>query len=165
MLAQDIDRIAETLVTWLQDMGLDPAEDPRGPHAFRFGSTLVLVRLLERDGEPYVRFTALLLKDFRPNLNLVTRILRLNNEVLYGAFLLFEGDTLAFAVTLPATDLGTVTFRRTLQYVAWIADEYDEEFQIVGGGLKAEELMAGADDDTSQPPPEDPVEEAADLET
>ena len=151
------DRVTEFLV----EMGLAPEGPEQGPFMFRFGSTVVMVCLFEHGGDVYVRIASVLLKDFRPTLDLVTRILRLNTEVLLGAFLLFEDDTLSFSATLLGDDLSPTPFRKTVEYVARVSDEYDDELQAIAGGSRAEDILRDAEEaptvDPTDPKGESPV--------
>jgi len=132
-----LDRVSEFLV----EMGLPPEGPENGPFFFRFGSTVVTVSLFTHGDDAYVRIASVLLRDFRPSLELITRILRLNTEVLFGAFLLFEDDTLAFAVTLPGVELTLSQFRGALAYVGSVSDEYDDELMAIAGGRRAMDLV------------------------
>lgn len=148
-LLQVSDRVTELLV----ELGLPPEGPEQGPYVFRYGSPVVMVSLFEQDACPWVRVTSVLLKDFRPNLQLVTRILRLNTEVLQGAFLLFEDDTLCFAVTLPGEDIPASHFRRALEYVARVSNETCRELQAIAGGLTVPDMLG---EEAPEPVADDP---------
>ena len=133
------DRVIEFLV----QLDLPPDQAADGPFLIRFGSTVVMVKVFLDGTDPYIRITATVLKDFRPNLELITRILRLNTEVLFGAFLLFEDDVLVFATTLLGTDITLPQFHKAIDYTARVADDYDDELQTIAGGRRAEEIIGG----------------------
>ena len=107
---------------------------------------LIQVESFEQDDETYCRFVAIVLKDFSPTLELLHRILRLNTEVLFGAFQLFEDGTLAFSATLLGNNLDFDEFEKTLRYTARVSDDYDDELQALGGGLRAEDVLHEDDD-------------------
>jgi hypothetical protein len=121
----------------------DPAVEPtaEGIWRLRFGSTLVVVSVFEDEGRRYVRMASLLLHGVRPQLELLTRLLRLNTQVCFGAFQIFEDDTLAFSHTLAAEPLDGSGFRYALAYVARVGDDHDEELQALAGGSRVEDLL------------------------
>ncbi len=129
-----LERLEDEVTAMLVEMGLPPEPHGDGLYLYRFGDTVVAVSLFEADGEAWVRFASTLLKDFRPNLELVTRVLRLNTEALLGAFLLFEDDTLSFSATLPGSGLASESFRRTMEYVARVSNAHAEELGAIAGG-------------------------------
>lgn len=145
MASDPLQTLADRVTEFLVRMGLSPDGPDQGPFLFRFGSTVVMVSLFVQGSEAYVRIASIVLKDFRASLDLVTRLLRLNTEVLLGAFLLFEDDTLSFAATLLGDDLSETQFRKTLEYVAQVSDEYDDELMAIVGGRRAMDLVDAGD--------------------
>lgn len=133
--------LEERVKAYLAEMELDPAQSEDGLYLFKYGSTVVMITLFEEDEETFCRFVAIVLKDFQPTLELLHRILRLNTEVLFGAFQLFEDGTLAFSTTLLGNNLDFDEFEKTLRYVARVSDDYDDELQVLGGGLRAEDVL------------------------
>jgi hypothetical protein len=140
-LSRTVDRISDFLVR----MDIDPDRDEEGLFLVRWGSTVVILHAFEDGTNTYVRMASTLLSGVRPQLELVMRIFRLNTEVLFGAFLLFEDDTLAFTHTLPADRLELETFAHVLRYVAKVSDDHDEELQALAGGLRAEDVLQDGD--------------------
>tara|TARA_B100001989_G_C24255003_1_gene323995 strand:- start:160 stop:597 length:438 start_codon:yes stop_codon:yes gene_type:complete len=138
--------LEERVKAYLAEMELDPARSDDGLYLFKYGSTVVMITLFEQDDETYCRFVAIVLKDFSPTLELLHRILRLNTEVLFGAFQLFEDGTLAFSATLLGNNLDFDEFEKTLRYTARVSDDYDDELQALGGGLRAEDVLHEDDD-------------------
>jgi hypothetical protein len=122
-------------------MDLAPNQAEDGLYLFKYGSTVVMISLFEEGVDTYVRFASIMLKDFEPTLEVVQRILRLNTEVLFGSFLLFEDNTLSFSATLLGNHLDFDEFERTLKYVAKVSDDYDDELQSLGGGQRAEDVL------------------------
>ena len=110
--------------------------------SFTYGSTVVMVSLFEQGDATYCRFASIMLKDFEPTLELLQRVLRLNTEVLFGSFLLFEDGTLSFSATLLGNHLDHEEFERTLQYVAQVSDDYDDELQALVGGKRAIDVLS-----------------------
>lgn len=136
-----IDALAEQVTELLASYDPDVERDVDGLWSLRFGSTLVVVSVLEDGDRRYVRMLSLLLHEVRPQLELVTRLLRLNAEVLFGAFQLFEDDTLGFSHTFLAAPLEPDTFHHALSYVARVGDDHDEELQALAGGYRIEDLL------------------------
>lgn len=134
--------LEERVNTYLQEMQLAPEQSDDGLYLFKYGSTVVMISLFEEEDATYCRFASIMLKDFDPSLALLERILRLNTQVLFGAFLLFEDNTLSFSATLLGNHLDYDEFERTLRYVAKVSDDYDDELQALGGGQRAEDVLA-----------------------
>lgn len=132
------DRVSDFLVR----LDLDPDQNKEGFYLLRYGSTVVMISSFEDSEHTYVRFASTVLANVTPNLDLVTRILRLNTEVLYGAFLLFEDDNLSFTHTLLGDNLEFGAFQHALAYVARVSDDHDEGLQGIAGGLRAEDILA-----------------------
>lgn len=132
-----VDRISDYLV----QMDIDPEPTEEGIFLVRYGSAVVMISTFTHDGQEYVRLAAVLLLGFRPKLELLTRLLRLNSHVLMGSFQLFEDETLCFTHTLLAKGLDLATFRHALLYVGRVADDHDEALQALGGGERMEELL------------------------
>lgn len=132
------DRVSDYLVR----MDLDPDRSPEGIFMLKYGSTVVMVSLFEDNGHSYVRFASTMLAGVEAKLDLVMRLLRLNTEVLFGAFLLFEDDTVSFTHTLLGDHVDFEEFRHALAYVARVSDDHDEALQALAGGQRAEELLA-----------------------
>lgn len=138
----NLEKLGDRIVEYLVEMDIDTDAPATGPFLLRFGDAVILVSLFRNEGVPWVRIASTLLKDFRPGLELVTRVLRLNTEVLLGSFLLFEDDTLVFAATLPGEDLSSAQFRTVLDYVARVADRFGEELWELSGGVKVSTVLA-----------------------
>jgi hypothetical protein len=138
-LRQLADRVSDFLVR----MDIDPDRNPEGIFLLKYGSTVVMVSIFEDDTHVFVRFASTLLSGARPQLELVMRLLRMNTEVLFGAFLLFEDDAVSFTHTLLGDTLSFEQFSHALQYVARVSDDHDEELQALAGGQRAEEILAG----------------------
>jgi len=133
--------LEERVGAYLGEMGLDADQTDEGLYLFRSGSTVVMISLFECDQDTFCRFASILLKDFEPSLELLQRLLRLNTEVLYGSFLLFEDNTLSFSATLLGNHLDFDDFSKTLRYVARVSDDFDDELQALGGGLRASDVL------------------------
>lgn len=133
--------LEERVKSYLAEMELSPEQSDDGLYLFKYGSTVVMISLFEDNEQTFCRFASIMLKDFEPSLELLHRILRLNTEVLFGAFLLFEDNTLSFSATLLGNHLDFDEFDNTLQYVAKVSDDYDDELQVLGGGQRAEDVL------------------------
>jgi hypothetical protein len=136
--------LEERVNAYLGEMELTPEQSDDGLYLFKYGSTVVMISLFEEGEDTFVRFASIMLKDFEPSLELLQRILRLNTEVLFGSFLLFEDNTLSFSATLLGNHLDFDEFERTLRYVAKVSDDYDDELQSLGGGQRAEDVLKDA---------------------
>jgi hypothetical protein len=133
--------LEERINAYLGEMALAPVQSEDGLYLFKYGSTVVMISLFEEADDTFVRFASIMLKDFEPSLELLQRILRLNTEVLFGSFLLFEDNTLSFSATLLGNHLDLDEFEKTLKYVAKVSDDYDDELQGLGGGQRAEDVL------------------------
>ena len=133
--------LEERARTYLDEMGLHPERSDDGLYLFKYGSTVVMTSFFEDVPDTFCRFASIMLKDFETTLELLHRILRLNTEVLFGAFLLFEDNTLSFSATILGNHLDFDEFEKTLGYVARVSDEYDDELQTLGGGLRATDVL------------------------
>lgn len=133
--------LEERVNAYLGEMNLAPMQSEDGLYLFKYGSTVVMISLFEEGEDTFVRFASIMLKDFEPSLEMLQRILRLNTEVLFGSFLLFEDNTLSFSATLLGNHLDLDEFEKTLEYVAKVSDDYDDELQALGGGQRAEDVL------------------------
>jgi len=133
--------LEERVSTYLAEMELVPDQSEDGLYLFKYGSTVVMISLFEEGEDTYCRFASIMLKDFEPSLELLHRILRLNTEVLFGSFLLFEDNTLSFSATLLGNHLDFDEFEKSLRYVAKVSDDYDDDLQELGGGKRAEDVL------------------------
>ncbi len=141
MSQTELERLEDTITGYLVDLGLPP--EPYGDllYAYRFGDTVVLVSLFSAAGASWVRLATPLLRDFRPTLELVTRLLRLNTEVLLGTFQIFEDDVLTFTITLPGEGLASESFSAAMQHVAAVSSAHGEELQALAGGRLVSDLF------------------------
>ena len=133
--------LEERVKTYLGEMELEPEQSGDQLYLFKYGSTVVMISLFEEGDQTFCRFASIMLKDFEPSLELLHRILRLNTEVLFGTFLLFEDNTLSFSATLLGNHLDFDEFETTLRYVAKVSDDYDDDLQVLGGGQRAQDVL------------------------
>ena len=141
MTSERMKLLEERVSTYLAEMELVPDQSEDGLYLFKYGSTVVMISLFEEGEDTYCRFASIMLKDFEPSLELLHRILRLNTEVLFGSFLLFEDNTLSFSATLLGNHLDFDEFEKSLRYVAKVSDDYDDDLQELGGGKRAEDVL------------------------
>ena len=135
--------LADRVGDYLLRMEVDTERTDEGIFFFRQGSTVVMMSVFEQENHRWVRLVATMLADVTPSMELLARLLRLNTEVLLGAFLLFEDGTLAFSHTLLGDHLDFEEFECALTYVAQVGDDYDEELQALAGGRRAEDILLG----------------------
>jgi hypothetical protein len=140
-MSERLDAFAAQVDGWLLQRGLAGDVSPDGFWLARFGSTVVMLSLFEDEGRLHLRFCSVLVSGAQTSLDLVLRLLRLNNEVLFGAFQVFDDQTLAFTHTVVAEGLSEAAFHATLLYVARVADDHDEELQALAGGQRAEDVL------------------------
>ncbi len=133
--------LEERVSAYLGEMELVPEQSEEGLYLFKYGSTVVMISLFADGEDTYCRFASIMLKDFEPSLEMLHRVLRLNTEVLFGSFLLFEDNTLSFSATLLGNHLDFDEFAKTLRYVAKVSDDYDDELQAIGGGKRASDVL------------------------
>ena len=133
--------LEERVRAYLGEMELSPEQSEDGLYLFKYGSTVVMISLFEEGEDTFCRFASVMLKDFEPTLELLHRILKLNTEVLFGSFLLFDDNTLSFSSTLLGNHLDFDEFAKTLRYVAKVSDDHDDELKTLGGGMTAEDVL------------------------
>ena len=133
----------ERVKVYMNEMGLDPQSSEDGLFLFKYGSTVVMLSLFESGDDTFCRFVSIVLKDVEPTLELLHRILKLNTEVLFGSFILFDDNTLSFSATVLGNNLDFDEFATTLRYVASISDDYDDVLQELAGGERAEDFLDG----------------------
>ena len=111
-----------------------------GIYMLRYGSTAVVMRLIQDTvtEKRFLRFSAATVTDV-----LLREVIRLNNEVLFGSFRLFDDHTLRFSTTILADHLDYEEFETALTYVLRISDEYDDVLQALVGGNRATDLLGG----------------------
>lgn len=136
-LEQLTDRVDEFLLR----MGLEGDVTADGFWTGRFGSTVLLVSIFEDGPHTYVRLAAVVLVGAQTSLDLLTRLLRLNSETRFGAFQLFDDQTVAFTHTLVADHMPYEVFEYALRYVGQVADDHDEELQALAGGERGEDVV------------------------
>lgn len=138
-----LEHLAGRISDFLVRMDLDPDQNDEGMFMLKYGSTVVMVSLFEAGQHTYVRFASTMLTGVQPKLDLVMRLLRLNTEVIFGAFLLFEDNTLSFTHTLLGDAIDFEEFTHAITYVAQVSDNHDDELQALAGGQRAEDILAG----------------------
>lgn len=143
-------QVATNVEAYLARMGLTTHATQDGLYMFRFGSTAVVISLLQDDEQKhtFVRFSATTLSDFEPTMELVREVLRLNAEVLFGAFLVFPDNTLSFSATLLGDKMDFEEFETALEYVAQVSDDTDDLLQELAGGHRAQDLLEEFDQQT-----------------
>lgn len=140
-MSTQLQQLEERVSAYLGQMTLSPEHSEDGLYLFKYGSTVVMISLFEEGDDTFVRFASVMLKDFEPTLELLQKILRLNTEVLFGSFLLFEDNTLSFSATLLGNHLDYDEFEKALRYVAKVSDDYDDDLQALGGGQRAMDVL------------------------
>lgn len=140
-MSQTLDGLAARVDGFLLGLGVDCEVTEDGFWSLRFGSTVLVISCFEHEGRPYVRIAAILLVGAQTSLDLLTRLLRLNTEVLFGSFQLFDDQSVAFTHTLLGDHLEFDVFDAALRYVARVGDDHDEELQALAGGQRAEDVM------------------------
>jgi hypothetical protein len=131
----------ERVRSYLGALGIEPEEHDQGLYPYRHQDTIVFVSIFAEDDEPFVRFVGLVLCDFEPTLEVLHQVLRLNTMVLFGSFLFFESNTLAFSATLLGDHVDADEFEKTLNYVAKISSDFDQALQDLCGGLRGADLL------------------------
>ncbi len=137
-----LDELTEQVDEYLLRLGLDGEVTGDGFWTGRFGSTVLAVSVFEDAPHTYVRIAAIVLVGAQTSLDLLTRLLRLNAETRFGAFQLFDDQTVAFTHTLVADQLRFEPFEYALRYVGQVADDHDEELQALAGGERGEDLIS-----------------------
>ncbi len=140
-MSDRLDQLSATVDEYMLRLGIDSDVTPGGFWTARFGSTVVLVSVFEEEGHAYVRLASIVLVGAHTTLDLLTRLLRLNSEARFGAFQLFDDQTIAFTHTLTGEPLSFPIFEGALRYVARVGDDHDEELQTLVGGERAEDVI------------------------
>ncbi|MBN2798096.1 MAG: hypothetical protein JXX28_03035 [Deltaproteobacteria bacterium] len=125
----------------LADLDLEAPEWRGDTLPLRYGPLVALITVLDHDDTQWVRLTVSMLYEVAPSLALVQRLLRLNDELLTGCFLLFEDNTLAYSQTLPEESLQGPGWRRAALYGLRIAEEQVLELRALGGGVVSGEEL------------------------
>lgn len=136
-----IAQLEQTVEGFLREMDLLNEGERAHLKMLRFGSAVVMLSLHEKEDQALCRFTSIVLKECTPTPQLLEMILELNQEVQMGSFLLFDDRTLAFAASIASETLTLERFQNALNYVAQVADDYDDPLQQVAGGLRAQDLL------------------------
>jgi hypothetical protein len=126
---------------WLRRMGVPSDTSSPGPWWIRFDGSLVAIDLVESGGEAYTRIAALIATNTSASLDLISRLLALNNQMLMGAFRLLDDGTLAFSCTCVLDENAFESFRKTLEYVAQIGERFGPELQALGAGRDVLSLL------------------------
>lgn len=140
--------LEDKVLGYLSKVGLSVARSADDLYLFKYGSTVVMVNLFEDEENTYVRIASTLLTDFDLSFELMVRLLQLNTEVRFGAFLLFDDRTISFATTLLGDHLDFDELIVSLRYVAKVSDDYDDVLQALANGKKALDILAEADAET-----------------
>lgn len=143
--------LEDKVLGYLAQIGLTVGRSQDDLYLFKYGSTVVMVNLFEDEENTYVRIASTLLTDFELSVELMVRLLQLNTEVRFGAFLLFDDRTLSFATTLLGDHLDFDELIVSLRYVAKVSDDYDDVLQALAHGKKAQDILdeAAQDSETS----------------
>ncbi len=136
-----LDDARATVDAFLLQVGVDGDVSAEGFWTARCGSTVLVLSAFSHEERNYLRIAAIVLVGGRTSLDLLTRLLRLNAEALFGAFQLFDDQTVAFTHTIPIDGLSLDHFENALRYVARVADDHDEALQALAGGERAEDLL------------------------
>ena len=127
--------------SWLHRLGVTTEGNVGRPWWVRFGDTVVAVDIVEDGNDAYARVAALVTVRTKPSLDLLTRVLDLNNMVLMGAFRVLDNGTLAFSCTQPLRESSFDSFQDALEYVVHVAERYSEELLSLGGGEPGKTLL------------------------
>ena len=137
--------LTRQIETFLQRMNLLAEGEQAHLKLLKFGSTVVMLSLIETEEDACCQFTCIVLKECTPTPQLLEMILELNQDVQVGSFLLLDDATLIYSASLPGEGLTFDDFEKTLNYVAQVADDYDDPLQDVAGGLRAQDLLQHAE--------------------
>ena len=141
MLAESSTARTALITAWLRRLEVTLDLDVSHPWWIRFGNAVIAIDVIEDQDRVYARSAALISTQTKASLELLNRILELNNLVLMGAFRLLNDGTLAFSCTQPLVEAGFEEFQQTLKYVAHIAERYENELVALGGGTPCRDLL------------------------
>ena len=136
-----IAELTRQVETFLQRMNLLEKGEQAHLKLLKFGSTVVMLSLAEKQAQACCQFTCIVLKECTPTPQLLEMIMELNQDVAVGSFFLSKDATLTYSSTLSGEGLTFEAFEKTLNYVAQVADDYDDPLQDIAGGLRAQDLL------------------------
>lgn len=136
-----LDLLSERVASFLGQLELEQAARPNGITLLRSDHAVLMLSCFEQDGRVFCRLATILLVDFSPSLDLLHRVLQLNNDLLLGSLQLFEDRTLALSVTLPGATLDADTFSHALGYLSGAADLIAPALRQLAGGRTGSELV------------------------
>lgn len=136
-----LDLLSERVAAYLGSLDLERAARPDGISLLRSDHTVVMLSCFEQGDHVFCRLAAILLVDFSPSLELLHKVLLLNNDLLLGALQLFEDRTLALSVTLPGSTLDADTFAYALRYVTAASDRIAPALRELAGGRTGSDLV------------------------
>lgn len=136
-----LEQLSASVDEWLLRLDADTDLTDEGFWSLRYGSTILILSVFEHEQRSYLRVLALIVSGAHPSLDVLLRLLKLNTEVLFGAFQLFDDNTVAFTHTLPGDGLTFEAFEAALTYAARVGDDHDEDIQALAGGNRGEDLL------------------------
>ena len=136
-----LENLEERVGMFLGQLGLTDAHQPNHVRLIKADGTTILVSCFEQDDNTWCRVAAIVLIHLEPSLEVVHRILQLNNNVLFGAFRLFGDRTLIFSATLHGPSLDLDGFEQTLHYAAHIAQTQGALLRPLAAAQSGAELM------------------------
>ena len=127
--------------SWLRRLDVKLEGNAGRPWWVRYGDSVVAIDIVEDGNDAYARVAALITVRTKASMDLLSRVLELNNMVLMGAFRVLDNGTLAFSCTQPLRDSGFDGFQNALEYVVHVAERYSEELLALGGGEPGKTLL------------------------
>ncbi|MDQ3760487.1 MAG: YbjN domain-containing protein [Actinomycetota bacterium] len=103
------------------------------------GSAIISVGVLPRENHSVVMVQSWVVTRIESSMELYHFLLRLNNDLLYGAFSIDDANDISFRACLYGDTLDQEELSMAIAAVALTADEYDDEIIARFGGLSAKD--------------------------
>ena len=116
-----LDNLEQRVNAFMGQLELGDAYRENGVSVIRSSDATLLVSCFSQDDSTWCRISAIMLLDLEPTLEVLHRILQLNNDVLMGGLRLFQDRTLVFSTTLQGDTLDGDSFAQALRYAAHVA--------------------------------------------
>jgi hypothetical protein len=118
----------------------------------KYGSTVLEISIAPyEEDDAVVAILAFVVQDVEPSFELMRELLQINSEVALGAFSVVGRDVF-FSHSFLGRRLQAEQLIASLEIVATIADEYDEQIVQKYGGVTALDSLRRASRGPSQPP-------------
>lgn len=140
--ATSLDALRAKVTSYLTEAGIQCTADQHGNYQFKHGTTMVFMQLLTWQQYTLVKVFAPLAVDItRADQELAFFLAERNHALLFGKFSLdIPRRSIWLEHTLLGNHLDAEELLMTLEVVAFLADEFDEQIAQAAGGKRAVDL-------------------------